>query len=345
MKKILLFSAFVLLFAACSEKHSEGLSTELFNYSEEVLGFLEPLKKTSDLASFDKEIVLVNTKEFSVTNKYILPFLHYQLLMNGVDTSIITKEMVDDFMYSYAYIFAQNALLEKEAIDKGFEVTDEEVNRQIEERAQGRLEEFKEFLKTTALTYEHYLKDIKQSLLIDKYESSVLEGLEVTEEEKKEYYLNNPTISLTEPELSLRSIRVNFNIGNDKEKALKKITKVREDILSGKDFADMAGKHSDDLSSKNAGGKLGDYIRRGDLEPKSEIVAFSTPAGEVSEIIELDNAYEIVKVESISSEGTIEYDDISETISRILNYLKKEKAISDDIKRIAEKYDLKYWKI
>ncbi len=345
MKKLVISMMIFISLMSCKKVSTEKLSTELFNFSTQVVDYMKPLEALSKLASIDNEVVLVTAKDFSVTNKFVIPFLHYQLSLNNVNSADITKERIEEFMYLYAYIFAKNEIIAREAIEKGIVISDEEVEKSIAMNTQGRLDEFKEFIGTTALSYDFYLKDTKQSLLIAEYEKSLIGDITVSEDEKKEYFLKDSTISKTNPKVSLRNITVNFKPGSSKDKALVKITKILKDIKKGNDFAEVAKKMSDDVSTKSAGGMMGDFVSRGDLEPALELVAFSTPIGEVSEIVELPNSYQIIKVEKIDSEGVVEYNDIAETIGNILSYMKRENIVKEDTDRVIAKYGLRYWKI
>lgn len=344
MKKMFMLLLVTAMLVSC-EKLSKPLSTEDFNYTDEIVNYFKPVEKVSNLVSIKKEIPLVNTKDFCITNKYMLPFLHYQMSLNNVDLTKITKNQINDFMYLYAYIFAKNELVAKTAMEKNISATDEEVNELLNLNTQGRIEDFKKFINSTGLSYDFTLKDTKQSLTIDKFEKDLIKDVSVTEEEMRKYFLDNPTISKSNPKVTARHILIKFNPAYNKEKAFSKIEKLRKDILTGKDFAEVAKNNSDDLATKNSGGKLGDSISRGDIDPDIERAAFNTAEGKVSEIVELPYGYDIVKVEKIVSDGTVEFDVVKEDIEKLLIYLKQESIIKNETERIAKKYNLKYWKV
>ena len=52
--------------------------------------------KPSHLFSIEKEPTLVNTTKFSVTNKYVLPFLYYQVSADSLDFSMTSKEQIKE---------------------------------------------------------------------------------------------------------------------------------------------------------------------------------------------------------------------------------------------------------
>lgn len=343
MKLVILFVLSLSIFSCKGDKSALPMETGLFKYTEELSSYMKPIEKVSPLVSLEKEQVLVTTSDFSITNKYVIPFLHYQLMLNQATMDTITTDKIEDFMYMYAYIFAKNELIAREAELTGLKVSDEEVETLIEESSQGRIEEFKEFINQTSLTFDYYLKDIRQSMLINKYEKEILNGITVTDEEKKNYYESNPTIALQNPKIQAKNIVIKYKQGKnkDKEKALKLITDIRNKVVNGSDFSELAKKYSDDAISAAEGGKMADYITRGSLEPNAELIVFSTKTGEISSIIEQPDSFEIIKVDAIENEGKVEYADIEETIGKILKYEKEEQIIKADTERITKKYNLK----
>lgn len=80
-----------------------------------------------------------------------------------------------------------------------------------------------------------------------------------------------------------------------KEEARKKAESILARVRQGEDFAKLAGEFSDD-GSKEVGGDL-DYFSRGAMVPEFDKAAFSLKPGQVSDIIETQFGYHIIKVE------------------------------------------------
>ncbi|HPO51084.1 MAG TPA: hypothetical protein PLO89_12230, partial [Spirochaetota bacterium] len=116
---------FVLLFAlsliSCSKSSTEPikLPTDLFNYTDELKSTMKILSAKSELCDFDKEVVLVTSNKFSVTNKYVVPFLYFELLRYSVPIADYPKEDVEDFFYYTAESRAINYALFLEALANG----------------------------------------------------------------------------------------------------------------------------------------------------------------------------------------------------------------------------------
>ena len=90
-------SLLILIFlVSCTTKSeiSPFLATDAFNYSGNFFVFVKNMEKKSKLFSLENEIPLVNTTEFSITNKYVLPFLYYQVAADSLDFSMTSKEQI-----------------------------------------------------------------------------------------------------------------------------------------------------------------------------------------------------------------------------------------------------------
>lgn len=82
---------------------------------------------------------------------------------------------------------------------------------------------------------------------------------------------------------------------DDTLKAWQKISDLREKILAGSDFNQLAQQHSEDPSARQNHGKLGDFTAFQMVYP-FEKAAFSTPQGEVSPIVRTVFGYHLIKV-------------------------------------------------
>ncbi|HJQ71108.1 MAG TPA: peptidylprolyl isomerase [Blastocatellia bacterium] len=80
-----------------------------------------------------------------------------------------------------------------------------------------------------------------------------------------------------------------------KDEARKKAESILARVRKGEDFAKLAGEFSDD-GSKETGGDL-DYFSRGRMVPQFEQAAFSLKPGQVSDLVETQYGFHIIKVE------------------------------------------------
>lgn len=84
---------------------------------------------------------------------------------------------------------------------------------------------------------------------------------------------------------------------------------VRARIEAGEEFAVVAAEVSDDTSTKDNGGSLGE-IARGDIAPNLEVVAFALEVGEPSEIVEGIEGLHILWVEGKTEAGRQPFDEV-----------------------------------
>ena len=78
--------------------------------------------------------------------------------------------------------------------------------------------------------------------------------------------------------------------------ALAKINDVQKKLKKGDDFAELAKKYSEDPGSKDRGGDLG-YFSKGDMVPPFEKAAQALDVGQVSDVVQTDFGYHIIRVE------------------------------------------------
>jgi parvulin-like peptidyl-prolyl isomerase len=92
----------------------------------------------------------------------------------------------------------------------------------------------------------------------------------------------------------------------DEDKARAQLQEIREEILKGEDFAEMAKEYSEDPNTKNKGGDLG-WLKKGSLREPMEEVVFSLKPGEVSEPLRSEYSMHLIKVlEKRKTQGTEE---------------------------------------
>jgi parvulin-like peptidyl-prolyl isomerase len=87
--------------------------------------------------------------------------------------------------------------------------------------------------------------------------------------------------------------------------ALAKALEIRQKILQGTAFANLARTDSDDMGSSARGGDLG-FVKRGQTMPSFEEAAFALPVGELSQPVKTTYGYHIIKVEEKRPTRTFE---------------------------------------
>lgn len=213
-----------------------------------------------------------------------------------------------------------------ESIKKGFKTEDE----------------FLKVLKDRGATVDDLKNDIKKGISITKYlDGNVFNDLPaVSEDEKKQEYEKNKD-KLSVPE-SVKASHILIKVSKDaKEQAKKKLkTKIeglRKKAAAGEDFAKLAKENSEDTSAAN-GGDLG-YFRRGEMVKPFEDAAFSLNNGQISNVIETEFGYHVLKVIDKKPARTLSYDEVKEDITNFLVSKKKREALDkvvEELKKTAK---------
>lgn len=171
------------------------------------------------------------------------------------------------------------------AAELGITVADDEVNSQIENAKKyfDSEEEFNEFLKEQGMDLEFYKESMKKELTIIKLAEKLTENVSVTDEEVKNYYDTHRDEFI--------SVNASHILLDTKEEAEKMLQRVK----AGEDFGELAKQYSKDPSAKENSGNL-DYFRQGDMVEPFETAAFALEPGEISDIVQTDFGYHIIKV-------------------------------------------------
>ncbi len=93
-------------------------------------------------------------------------------------------------------------------------------------------------------------------------------------------------------------LRAEDNEDEAEEKAPEKLRELRDRIMDGESFAELATEYSQDPGSAARGGDLGTFTREQMVAPFAE-AAFALEEGEMSEIVETQFGYHLIKVDEI----------------------------------------------
>ncbi|MDD2447413.1 MAG: peptidylprolyl isomerase [Tissierellia bacterium] len=193
-------------------------------------------------------------------------------------------------------------IMELEVEKLNIEITDAEMDAELAEMQDyyGGEEEFNTFL-----TYVGYsLDDIKNNIETSiKYEKILEPYIEITEKEMKEYFETNKALFNQTEQVKARHILV-----ETKEQA----DEVKSKLNNGEDFAELAKEYSKDGSSEK-GGDLG-YFGRGEMVAPFEEAAFSMEVNEISEPVESQWGFHIIKVEDYKEAKEAVYEDYVEEV-------------------------------
>ena len=121
----------------------------------------------------------------------------------------------------------------------------------------------------------------------------------VTPQDIEFYYTENSSKYQLPEQTKVRSIKLLYPKESDPKKMAEvreKATAARNEAISGAKFEDLVTKYSDDVPTKFTGGDLG-WLKKGDKTESFDQAVAKTSVGGVSDLIETDYGFEIIKVE------------------------------------------------
>lgn len=188
----------------------------------------------------------------------------------------------------------------KKAAELGITVTDDEVNAEIENSKKyfDTEEKFNEFLKGQNMDLEYFKQSVKKELTINKLTEELTKNVAVTDSDVKAYYDSNQG--------EFMSVKASHILLDTKEEA----EKILEKVKAGENFTELAKQNSKDPSVKENNGDLG-YFKHGDMVEPFEKAAFAMNPGEISEAVQTDYGFHIIKVEDKKLE---KFEDVKEQI-------------------------------
>jgi peptidyl-prolyl cis-trans isomerase C len=221
-------------------------------------------------------------------------------------------------------------LLSQESRARRIAVTDAEVDARIAEiRGQFPSEElFKQVLAERNLTLEQIRRDAREDMAIARLLETELAGkIDVTPEQVASFYAENPD-QFQQPE-RVRASHILIAVPPNADAAARTQARFRaESVLkearAGKDFAALAREHSEEPGSAANGGDLG-FFQRGQMVGPFNDVAFSLPAGAVSDLVETQFGYHIIKVAEKQPARTVPLEEVRPQVEQYLQNVNREK--------------------
>ena len=250
----------------------------------------------------------------------------------------INKTIVDDLV--------NRELLIQNCGKTGIKVSDDELNKEITSiKSKFQTEEqFNQAVKSQNLTIDEVKSDVRKALAIKKLMKNDIEDKIIVDEKAiNEYYKNNPDKFIEGESIKASHIllMVDKNAAKDaKETAKKKIDGLLIRVKKGEDFAKLAKENSDDKGSGQNGGDLG-FFSKGMMVPNFEKAAFSLKKDEVSEVVETEFGYHIIKLTDKKPSRTIPQSEVHDRLKNFLKSMEANKKVSEYLADLRKKADIK----
>ena len=256
-----------------------------------------------------------------------------QLKVSGVSTKDITRcqifgKLLEDKLYQH------------HAIQDSIEVNNAEIQSYVDQQ----INMFAEQIGSMDKLIDYYNKSSEQELrsemfelnknseLAKKMQESIIEDIEVTPEEVRQFFNSIPKkdrpIFGTELRVS-QIVVIPVTTDEEKQKVVDRLKQFKADVVdNGASFVTKAVLYSDDIPSRRNGGKYTINRKRSPMVKEFNEVAFSLEEGQISEPFETEFGYHIIFLEKIRGQ---EYD--------VRHILLRPKVNSEDIKDAKDKIE------
>jgi peptidyl-prolyl cis-trans isomerase SurA len=241
------------------------------------------------IAKVGTETILMSDVEqqysYSTAEQAPTPDLKCEILQSLVGQKIIIHQAILD-----------SVVISEDEIDASLDFKVDRVLGQMN----GDTELFEEVYSMTPQQMKENLRDDERNqMLVQRMQSSIIDQVNITPKEVKEFYNSIPadSIPFLSAEVELAEIVMKPEVNKEQKAiALRKIVDIRKRIVEGgEDFAELAQTYSDDIGSGRKGGDLG-FAVRGTFVPEFEAIAYTLEPGEISDPVETEFGYHILEL-------------------------------------------------
>jgi peptidyl-prolyl cis-trans isomerase C len=242
----------------------------------------------------------------------------------------------------------ETILTQKEK-EKNITAGEEELKTQIDKQVAQQnlnLDEFKALLKSYGVEYSQFEDNMRKRMMFEKLmEMEFADKIKSpTQEQIKAYYDENLQ-QFTQPEkIHAKHILITPADGNDpnaaKLQAKAKAQEILKKVKKGDEFEQLAKDNSACPSGKE-GGDLGDQPK-GTFVPEFEKAIDALKPGQVSDVVETQFGYHIIKLIDRTDANTISLEQAKNQITETLKERQKEQIVRDYIQKIKAEADIEF---
>ncbi len=232
-------------------------------------------------------------------------------------------------------------LLFQESQKQGITVPADRVEKELDNLKQ-RFKDSKQY--EAALNQMHITEGQLKNQIVQKaairelVTRDIVSKINITDETAKKFYDEN-TEKFRQPErVRAQHILIKVNKEDDEKKkadARQRLEDIKKKIMGGEDFGELAKTHSEGPSNVR-GGDLG-YFTRGQMVPSFEDAAFKLAPNEVSDIVETQFGYHLIKVIDHQTQKDPTFDEIKPQLIRRLRSEQVQKELVPYVAKLREK--------
>lgn len=223
-----------------------------------------------------------------------------------------------------------------QAANKSSPITDTEADEGVKSylAMYGGEENLKKVLANAGVPFEEFKAGIREDMAVKKFlKTEVSDKIEVSKEELVNEFTAHKA-QYGEPEqVRARHILISVKPGTTEAAAKEKIKEVQASITSGKESFEDAAKRISDCPSKEQGGDLGFFVKE-QMVPEFSETAFSTAVGKVSEPVQTQFGFHLIKVEEKKSAQPPELERVKDKVEARVKQGKEETLVQQLLQKL-----------
>lgn len=207
----------------------------------------------------------------------------------------------------------ERRILYREAQLAGIQVTDKDVEERLNKIIAGydSQEQFRQALEEAGETMGDLRENLRKQIMAISFgmqkHKAFEEEVVISEAEMQQYYQDNSAEFSEAERVKLRRIFLGApSDPAERAKVKARLEALAEEARQGADFAALAKQHSEGPDAADSG--LMGWVAKGDLVPELEAAAFSLPAGGISEVIETQWGFHLLRVDEKNESGVSTYE-------------------------------------
>jgi peptidyl-prolyl cis-trans isomerase SurA len=232
------------------------------------------------------------------------------------------------------------SLMVQRAKDMGISVESDVIKRLDDVRKQNGLasmEDLEREVEKAGLAWEDYKTTIRNGLMTQEVvRREVGSHINIPNDEVKKYYDAHPQ-EFTRPEqvvLSEIFLSTEGKSPEEIESVQKKAEDLRNRVMKGDDFNEIAKRYSEGSTAKD-GGDLGTF-KQSELAPQLEEVVFKMDKGQITDVIQTKTGFEVLKVENHYKAGLQPVDKVENEIMNRLYMQRMQPQMRDYLGQLRE---------
>jgi parvulin-like peptidyl-prolyl isomerase len=230
----------------------------------------------------------------------------------------------------------QQRWLENEAEDRGVEVTESEIDQELQSvRQQQQLskeEDFQKALSQAGLTLEQLREQLRLEVISTQIQESLTEDAPTPDDDDIEKFYDTNAPNFEQP--PSRDIRYILNADGAKAQQAKAALDADN---SPESWKSVAAKFSTDATTKNEGG-VREGVTEGSFEEALDNAIFDAGEGEVSDPIETSQGFYVFQVDSIDDGGVQDLADVKPQIEQQLTQQFQQEYVQGFITRYRDRW-------